>query len=134
MTPRFARLAAVLLITALASGAAHISAPPVAAVDGPQYVSLANAKRASVGKGPVSYSALLEQISHERALTMARNVVLEHDMAYVLARLKAVGACITGWGEIIAWERGYPTYDPARTIESSQGCSDSAERVDRAKC
>lgn len=118
MTPRPLRIAAAFLALAFAAGTSHVAAPPVAAVDGTRYVELANGKRALEGKGPVAYHALLEQISHERAVEMARTDVFEHDMAYVYGRLNAAGACYTGLGEIIAWERGYPTYDPARTIES----------------
>ena len=118
MTPRPLRLVSAFIALALTIGVTHLGAPPVAAVDGQAYVSLSNLKRASVGKGPVAYSALLEQISDERATKLAQTDVFEHDMAYVSQRLKAAGACITGLGEIIAWERGYPTYDPARTIES----------------
>lgn len=118
MIPRPARLVASLAAAVLALGATHVAAPPALAVDGAAYVTLANQLRASVGKGPVAYSALLEQISDERAAKLASTDVFEHDMAYVSNRLKQANACITGLGEIIAWERGYPTYDPARTMQS----------------
>lgn len=103
------------LLTAFALVAAF--AAPAAAVDGDQYVSLANAKRASVGKGPVSHSSVVDTVSHERANQMASTGNFSHDLDYVAARLRQLGVCFTTFGEIIAWESGYPTYDPARTIE-----------------
>lgn len=119
MTPRpHPRVLASLIAVALAVGSLHIAAPPAAAVDGATYVTLANQKRATEGKGPVAYASLLEQISDERAQTLASSDVFAHDLTYVWNRLKAAGACFTGAGEIMAWERGYPTYDPARTMES----------------
>ena len=127
MTPRSPRFVAPLVALAIALGGVHVSAPPVAAVDGAAYVTLANQKRAIEGKGPVAHSALLETISDERARQMASSDVFSHDLDYVAGRLRSAGACITGLGEIIAWERGYPTYDPARTMESwwkSQGHHD----------
>lgn len=92
-------------------------AAPASAVDGDAYVSLANNKRASVGAAPVGLSGIADQISIERADQMAASDAFVHDMAYVEARLRASGTCFTGYGEIIAWESGYPSYDPARTIE-----------------
>lgn len=92
-------------------------AAPVAAVDGTTYVSLVNQKRASVGLKPVSFSAAVDQVAIERANQMAADDDFSHDLAYVAARLKALGVCFTTYGEIIAWELGYPSYDPARTIE-----------------
>ena len=109
-------LAALTLVTAFAA--------PAAAVDGDQYVALANAKRASVGLPAVSLSSAVETVSHERASQMASQDDFSHDLPYVASRLKALGVCFTGYGEIIAWELGYPTYDPARTMEQwwkSQG-------------
>ena len=95
----------------------QVGASAVGAVDGVALVSLANQKRALEGRAPVAYDALLERISDDRARQMAGNDVLAHDMAYVASQLHAAGACFTGYGEIIASERGYPTYDPARTME-----------------
>lgn len=92
-------------------------AAPAAAVDGAEYVRLANQKRASVGKPAVSLVAAVDQVAIERANAMARNDDFSHDMAYVDSRLRQLGVCFTTYGEIIAWEKGYPTYDPARTIE-----------------
>jgi putative cell wall-binding protein len=92
-------------------------AGPAAAVDGAAYVAGANAKRASVGKAPVSLSAEVDRITVERADRMARDDVFAHDMAYVESRLRALGVCFTRYGEIIAWESGYPTYQVSRTID-----------------
>jgi len=112
-TPRTRRFAS--LVGALALLAA-LSAP-AAAVDGDAYLALANQKRASVGLAAVGWVSIADQISVERADAMAATDNFSHDMAYVEARLRASGTCFTGYGEIIAWESGYPSYDPARTIE-----------------
>ncbi|MEO7296676.1 MAG: hypothetical protein ABIZ57_11080, partial [Candidatus Limnocylindria bacterium] len=87
-------------------------AAPVAAVDGDKYVSLANTKRASAKLPPVTLVSAVDKVSHERANQMASKDDFSHDLSYVASRLKALGVCFTGYGEIIAWERGYPTYDP----------------------
>jgi putative cell wall-binding protein len=102
-------LAAVVLLTALAV--------PASAIDGDAYVTLGNQKRASVGLAAVSWWSVADQISIDRADAMAATDNFVHDMAYVESRLNASGTCYTGYGEIIAWEKGYPTYDPARTME-----------------
>ena len=115
MLPRAIRKAVSSSLVALTLVAAL--AAPAAAVDGDAYVSLANGKRASVGAPPVGLSGIADQISVERATAMAATDAFVHDMAYVEARLRASGTCFTGYGEIIAWESGHPSYDPARTIE-----------------
>jgi len=112
-------IAAIVLLTGLAL--------PVGAVDGNAYVSLANQKRASVGLAAIGFASIADQISVERANAMAATDNFSHDMAYVEARLRSSGTCYRGYGEIIAYERGYPTYDPARTMEqwwNSQGHHD----------
>lgn len=108
------RLFALVLSTSLI---ATLGVAPSLAVDGSTYVALANQKRASVGLGPVGWHAAVDQVSIERANHMAQHDDFRHDMTYVVNRLNQLGVCFTGYGEIIAWERGYPTYDPARTIE-----------------
>jgi putative cell wall-binding protein len=108
------RLPAVLAALTLTA----VFAAPAAAVDGDKYVALANQKRASVGLPPVSLHAKVDQITVERANHMASKDDFRHDLAYIEARLKALGVCYTTYGEIIAWELNYPTYDPARTMES----------------
>ena len=115
----------VSILTALTLVVAFAS--PAAAVDGDKYVALANVKRDSVGLAPVAMSNAVNTVSHERATQMANSDVMSHDLSYVASRLRALGVCFTGYGEIIASERGYPTYDPARTIEqwwASQGHHD----------
>ena len=118
-SPAFRRLFGI--VTALTLVAAF--AAPAAAVDGDKYVALANAKRASVGLAPVSHASAVDSISDERAVQLTRTDVLAHDLDYVAQRLKAYGICYTTFGEIIAWERGHETYDPARTIEQWWGSS-----------
>lgn len=110
--PAARRIAALLLAVATVIGATA----PVAAVGGEAYVSLANQRRASVGKPPVAFSAAVDQVAIERANAMAKNDAMAHDLGYVDTRLRQLGVCFTTFGEIIAWESGYPTYDPARTI------------------
>ncbi|MEA2652610.1 MAG: hypothetical protein QOI85_2331 [Chloroflexota bacterium] len=102
-------LAALTLVAAFAA--------PAAAVDGQRYVELANVRRASVGMPPVTLVSAIETVSHERANQLASTDLFSHDLATVAARLRALGVCFTSFGEIIAWERGYPTYDPTRTID-----------------
>ncbi|MCV0403144.1 MAG: cell wall-binding repeat-containing protein [Chloroflexi bacterium] len=119
----FGRIAGLLTSLALVLAVAT----PAAAVDGDRYVALANQKRASVGLPPVSLASAVDKVSDERAVHMAKYDDFSHDMNYVAQRLKALGVCFTAHGEIIAWERGYPSYDPARTMESwwkSQGHHD----------
>ncbi len=94
-----------------------VSPTHVAAVGGDTFVSLTNQKRASVGKAPVALSAAVDAISVERANSMASKDVLAHDLAYVQRRLGELGQCYTGVGEIIAWERGYPSYSYERTVD-----------------
>lgn len=93
----FALLATFALVIALAIPA------PAAAVGGSDYVAGANAKRASVSLPPVSLHALVDQVTVERANHMAKTDEFEHDMEYVASRLKALGVCFTGYGEIIAY-------------------------------
>jgi putative cell wall-binding protein len=114
MTRTVARRTFAILLSLSLLGA--LSAP-AAAVDGASYVALANQKRASVGLGPVALHAAVDQVAVERASHMAAHDDFSHDLAYVSDRLSALGVCFTSYGEIIAWEKGYPTYDPARTIE-----------------
>jgi putative cell wall-binding protein len=103
------------IVTALTLVAAF--AAPAAAIDGDRYVALTNEKRASVDLGPVGRASAVDSISDERALQLAKADDLEHDLDYVAQRLKAYGICYTTFGEIIAYEGGYATYDPARTIK-----------------
>jgi putative cell wall-binding protein len=106
-----------MLALVLALGMVQASVSVAGAVDGVALVSLANQKRALEGLRPVPYQALLERISDDRARQMADRDVMAHDLTYVVNQLQAAGVCFSGYGEIIASERGYPTYDPARTME-----------------
>ena len=109
--------------TTLAVAAATVAlllstvAGPALAVGGSEFVSLTNVKRASVGLGPVSLSAPVDQIAVERGNQMAKADVLAHDLVYVTTRLGQLGVCWTAVGEIIAWEKGYPTHSYQRTID-----------------
>ncbi len=107
------------LATAILLAAAVIGVNPSqsAAVGGDQFVALANAKRASEGKPPVSLSAAVDQISVERANAMAASDNFAHDLPYVERRLRELGQCFSSYGEIIAWERGYPSQSYQRTVD-----------------
>jgi putative cell wall-binding protein len=115
VTGLWPRLAMALLLVA---GAALVAPGHTAAVGGDTFVSLANQKRASVGKAAVSLSAAVDAISVERGNAMASRDVLAHDLAYVQRRLGELGQCYSAVGEIIAWERGYPSYSYSRTVDA----------------
>ena len=117
MSPRPHRFAVPVLALVLALGMVQASVSVAGAVDGVALVGLANQKRAIEGLRPVPYQAILERISDDRARQMADRDVMAHDLTYVVTQLQAAGVCFSGYGEIIASERGYPTYDPARTME-----------------
>jgi uncharacterized protein YkwD len=107
---------AVLLSVALAAGALA-AATPVRATGGDGLRQEANEYR--VDKGhlmPVAASDLLDDIAIRRAGQMVAADKLEHDIDYVFDRLNASGVCWKGFGEIIAWERGYPDYSYERTM------------------
>ena len=103
-------IASVGLLLGMAAG-------PTIATGGSDFVSLTNVKRALVGLGPVGLSTPVDQIAVERGGQMARADVLAHDLTYVTTRLGQLGVCWTGVGEIIAWEKGYPTHSYQRTID-----------------
>jgi hypothetical protein len=108
-----------ILTVVIGTGALLLSmvAGPALAAGGSEFVSLTNVKRASVGLGPVSLSAPVDQIAVERGNQMATADVLAHNLTYVTTRLGQLGVCWTGVGEIIAWEKGYPTHSYQRTID-----------------
>jgi putative cell wall-binding protein len=110
--PRLLLAMAVVAVTALAAPS-H-----AAAVGGDTFVALTNEKRASVGVPPVGLSAAVDRISVERAAAMAKSDLFQHDLAYVERRLNELGQCWKSVGEIIAWERGYPSYSYQRTIDA----------------
>ncbi|HET6379523.1 MAG TPA: cell wall-binding repeat-containing protein [candidate division Zixibacteria bacterium] len=113
---RHGRVVAVAATLVLLLGA--LTAAPALAVDGQSFVSLSNANRAQRGKPPVAWLPAVDTIVVERANQMARRDRLEHDLAYVQRRLDELGVCYTGYGEIIYWERGYGSFDPARAVEA----------------
>jgi hypothetical protein len=104
-----ALLTAVLLLGLMANAAL--------AVGGSQFVSLANQYRSSHGLAPVSFGAAVDQVAVERANQMAARDKLEHDLDYVKTRLQQLGVCFSTYGEIIAWERGYPSQSYERTVQ-----------------
>jgi putative cell wall-binding protein/uncharacterized protein YkwD len=93
-------------------------AMPVVAADGQTFVADVNVKREANGKPPVAWSAAVDQITVERGNQMAAKDKLYHDLAYVQRRLGELGVCYTGYGEIIYWERGYPSFDPQRAVDA----------------
>ncbi len=114
---RLVRSLAAVAISAVLATLASAPAVPAFAVGGSTYVELTNVKRESVGKPPVGFSSVLDQISIERARQLASSDVFEHDMDYIGRRLSQLDVCYSSVGEIIAWERGYPSYDYQRTID-----------------
>jgi putative cell wall-binding protein/uncharacterized protein YkwD len=104
---------ALMLTTLLASWAG-----PAVAADGQTFVADANVKRQQNGRAPVAWHAAVDQVTVERGNQMAANDTLAHDLAYVDRRLRELGVCFTGYGEIIYWERGYPSFDPQRAVDA----------------
>jgi uncharacterized protein YkwD len=102
-------LAALLAVTA-----ANVA--PVTAAGGNGLRAAANEYRVSHGLAAVSGTALLDDIGTHRARQMAQANKLEHDLDYVKRRLNRSGVCWSGFGEIIAWERGYPDYSYDRVM------------------
>ena len=109
------RAQALLLALAMAAAATAV-AGPVRAAGGDGLRREANEFRASEGLKPVAGTWLLDDIAEHRARQMAAANELEHSMDYVRNRLNASGVCWSGFGEIIAWERGYPDYSYQRTM------------------
>jgi cysteine-rich secretory family protein len=114
--PRLSGRAQVLLLAAALAAALVSVAAPVRAAGGDGLREAANDYRVPRGLGAVVGTALLDDIASHRAGQMARNNRMEHDLDYVGNRLKRSGVCWRGFGEIIAWERGYPDYSYARTM------------------
>ncbi|MEO8511121.1 MAG: cell wall-binding repeat-containing protein [Chloroflexota bacterium] len=114
---RSLRLTSLAVAMVLATVAIGGHPTPSAAVGGNQFVQLSNVKRASEGKPPVGLSAAVDQISVERANAMASTDNFAHDLAYVERRLRELGQCFSGYGEIIAWERGWGSQSYQRTID-----------------
>jgi hypothetical protein len=83
---------------------------PALAAGGSGLRDQVNSYRASGGLAPVAGTQLLDDIATARAGDMAAKDAMQHDMAYVQARLDAAGVCWTGLGEIIAESSGTYTY------------------------
>jgi hypothetical protein len=106
--------AAFLLAIALAA----VLAPTTArAVGGSEFVRLTNVYRAGEGLPPVALHASVDAIAVERGRQMAARNEMYHDLDYIKERLAAMGVCWSRVGEIIAYERGYPTHSYERTME-----------------
>ena len=123
------RAHALVLAAIIAAGALVTAAGPVRAAGGDGLRNEANEWRTDPdkcdddrppdcggGRQPVVGTALLDDIATHRAQRMANDNKMEHDLAYVSQRLNQSGVCWSGYGEIIAWERGYPEYSYERTL------------------
>lgn len=91
---------------------------PALAADGQTFVALANQKRAENSRAPVAWNAAVDQVTVERGNQMAANDSMTHDMPYVERRLRELGVCFTGYGEIIYGGHGNPPFDPQRAIDA----------------
>jgi len=110
------RAHALVLAAIVAAGAVVAAVGPVRAAGGNGLRQEANEYRVDGGRQPVVGTALLDDIATHRARQMVDDNRLEHDLAYVSRRLNQAGVCWSGYGEIIAWERGYPDYSYERTM------------------
>src|SRR5688572_20224922 len=110
------RARAFVLAAIIAAGAVVAAVGPVRAAGGDGLRQEANEYRVDRGRQPVVGTALLDDIATHRARQMVDANRLEHDLAYVSRRLNQSGVCWSGYGEIIAWERGYPDYSYERTM------------------
>jgi putative cell wall-binding protein/uncharacterized protein YkwD len=97
---------------------ASATAVPAMAADGQAFVDATNVKRAANGRPAVAWNAAVDKITVERGNQMAAKDKLYHDLAYVERRLRELGVCYKGYGEIIYWERGYPSFDPQRAVDA----------------
>ncbi|HEX5579155.1 MAG TPA: CAP domain-containing protein [Candidatus Limnocylindria bacterium] len=113
---RMNRVVALLLALTLAGGTLATFAAPALAFGGDGLRAAANGYRTEHGLAPVIGTALLDDIASKRAARLANRDKLEHDIDYVSERLNRAGVCWQGFGEIIAWESGYPTYSYDRTM------------------
>jgi uncharacterized protein YkwD len=112
------RRAQTVLLALAVAAAALVVAAPVQAVGGSGLREVANWYRVQKGHlNPVVGTDLLDDIAVHRAARMADRKELEHDLDYVTSRLNRAGVCWRGYGEIIAWERGYPDYSYERTVK-----------------
>ena len=114
-TGRLARRFVVALVLVATIGTAF-TAGAARAAGGSEFVRITNAYRAGAGLAPVALNASVDAIAVERANQMAAAREMAHDLAYVKQRLSQLGVCYTSVGEIIAWEKGYPTHSYDRTM------------------
>jgi hypothetical protein len=110
------RLIAAILGLAVLAGMGAVKPASTLAFGGDGLRAAANAYRVQGGLQPVFGTALLDDIASHRAGQLVAVDQLVHDIDYVTRRLNDAGVCWSGVGEIIAWERGYPDYDYARTM------------------
>jgi hypothetical protein len=121
-----ARIVASIVSLMVAVTAAGMVASPVLAYGGDGLRAAANHYREAGfhegnineagGLDPVVGTSLLDDIASKRASKMVNQGYLEHDLDYVGKRLKDAGVCWRTFGEIIAWERGFPEYSYDRTM------------------
>lgn len=116
MTTRPQSRAWPLLVAFTLTATFVAAAGPVRAAGGGGLRQEANEYRVAGGLDAVVGTGLLDDIATRRAAQMTAANELEHDLDYVSNRLNASGVCWTGFGEIIAWERGYPDYSYERTM------------------
>jgi hypothetical protein len=112
------RLATALTAVMLLGGAVAASPATTLAYGGDGLRAAANALRVDAHVAPVGGTALLDDIASHRASQLVRLNRLEHDLDYVTHRLNQAGVCWQLVGEILAWERGWPDYDYARTAHA----------------
>jgi hypothetical protein len=122
------RIVATILAAMVAGTAAGMVAAPALAHGGDGLRAAANEYRdegfrdakgklvVAGGLDPVIGTSLLDDIASRRATQMVNEGELEHNIAYVTRRLNSAGVCWKTFGEIIAWERGYPEYSSDRTM------------------
>jgi uncharacterized protein YkwD len=114
--PITVRMLATALLVALALSTV-LSTTATRAVGGSEFVRLTNVYRAGQGLAPVSLHAAVDAIAVERGNQMAARNDMYHDIDYIKDRLGQLGVCWSRVGEIIAYERGYPTHSYERTMQ-----------------
>jgi hypothetical protein len=134
-----ARIVASIVSLVVAVTAAGMVASPTLAYGGDGLRAAANHYReagfhegninVAGGLNPVVGTSLLDDIASKRASQMVNLGYLEHDLDYVGKRLKAAGVCWKTFGEIIAWERGYPEFSYDRTMLQWMRSTDHREIV-----
>lgn len=111
------RILALIVSMMVVGSAASLVAAPTLAHGGDGLRAAANEHRVKHHLDPVIGTGLLDDIATKRAVQMANQDKLQHDMEYVGKRLDASGVCWKTFGEIIAWESGYAEYSYDRTMD-----------------